>query len=174
MMIKNEILQQWAEDYIIGGKAMVVFHNDQTKVSKRFVVYAHYGDDWAAKVAAQQKDRSKIKYFKVFSLDTGPKKEFVGNIPLDHIFINAKKNNCPTELSRQFAFVWNHLKNRTLPTEYHILHMGSCSVCNRPLTDPDSILRGIGPICLSRIGDYLKSTACPKDSQSEAPSSLSL
>ena len=158
-MIKNELLQEWAEHYILGGNAMVVFlsdaKDDKPQVSKRFRVVADYGDDWRAK---SEKDRSKIIYWKVFSLDTSPKKEFVGKILPSHIFENHTKfiggSSQPTELSRNFAFVWNHIKNRTLPKEYHILHLGSCSVCSRPLTDPESIRKGIGPICEARIGQF--------------------
>ncbi len=159
-MLKNEIVQKWAKDYILGGKAMINFYNEQTKVSKKFTVYADYGltkdstfqQNAAAERARKTHDRSKILGFKVFSTEGHPKKEYVGYIRLDGIFSNVIRNNTPTELSRQFAFVWNHLQNLTLPAEYHILHMGSCSVCSRPLTDTDSILRGIGPICLKRMG----------------------
>lgn len=30
--------------------------------------------------------------------------------------------------------------------------IGRCSICNRTLTDPESIALGIGPICLARVG----------------------
>jgi len=32
------------------------------------------------------------------------------------------------------------------------LRLGRCGVCNRTLTDRDSILRGIGPICAAKLG----------------------
>jgi len=32
------------------------------------------------------------------------------------------------------------------------LKLGRCGVCNRTLTDRDSILRGIGPICAAKLG----------------------
>jgi hypothetical protein len=32
-----------------------------------------------------------------------------------------------------------------------------CCLCGRPLVDPDSIERGIGPICLDKVGDYAES-----------------
>jgi len=29
--------------------------------------------------------------------------------------------------------------------------MAQCAICNRPLSDPESIKRGIGPICLGKV-----------------------
>ena len=34
----------------------------------------------------------------------------------------------------------------------HGLETGNCSCCNRLLTDPESVRKGIGPICESRFG----------------------
>ena len=33
-----------------------------------------------------------------------------------------------------------------------VWHDGSCSVCGRPLTTPESVGLGIGPVCLERVG----------------------
>lgn len=30
--------------------------------------------------------------------------------------------------------------------------LGECSICGRTLTDPDSIARGIGPVCAGKVG----------------------
>ena len=38
-----------------------------------------------------------------------------------------------------------------LPDGYSILHEGRCGRCARPLTDPESIKRGLGPECASKI-----------------------
>jgi hypothetical protein len=37
-----------------------------------------------------------------------------------------------------------------LPEGYNIQHVGRCGVCGRPLTTPESIESGIGPICAGR------------------------
>lgn len=44
--------------------------------------------------------------------------------------------------------VWN---NETLPPGYDIRHEGKCGCCGRKLTTPESLDRGIGPECWSRI-----------------------
>lgn len=43
--------------------------------------------------------------------------------------------------------VW---EEKALPDGYDIKHIGRCGVCGRPLTTPESIESGIGPICAGR------------------------
>lgn len=38
-----------------------------------------------------------------------------------------------------------------MPAGLELWHFGHCGLCHRPLTDPDSIERGIGPVCWKRI-----------------------
>ena len=40
---------------------------------------------------------------------------------------------------------------RPLAEGYKISHIGKCGVCGRPLTTPESIECGIGPICLEKL-----------------------
>lgn len=44
------------------------------------------------------------------------------------------------------------LRKDQLPSKALVFHEGSCGICGRPLTDPTSIQRGIGPDCWSKIG----------------------
>lgn len=39
-----------------------------------------------------------------------------------------------------------------LPDGYSIQHSGKCCCCGKTLTEPTSILNGIGPICASKAG----------------------
>jgi len=34
-----------------------------------------------------------------------------------------------------------------IPPQVHLYHLGRCGKCGRPLTDPASMERGIGPYC---------------------------
>jgi len=47
------------------------------------------------------------------------------------------------------AFKWwlKHLADE----QVEIWHVGKCGMCNRPLTDPISIARGIGPECAQKL-----------------------
>lgn len=47
------------------------------------------------------------------------------------------------------AIIWG---GHQLPEGYSIRHEGRCGCCGRTLTTPDSLTRGIGPECASRLG----------------------
>lgn len=40
------------------------------------------------------------------------------------------------------------LENLPLPDGYSIKHVGKCGKCGKKLTDPESIDRGLGPVCV--------------------------
>jgi len=43
-------------------------------------------------------------------------------------------------------------KSKSLPTGYAIQHQGKCCCCGKPLTTPESVTAGIGPICAEKNG----------------------
>lgn len=42
-------------------------------------------------------------------------------------------------------------KFELLDTKVELMHMGNCLCCNRPLTDANSIIRGLGPVCAKLV-----------------------
>lgn len=44
------------------------------------------------------------------------------------------------------------VSGKMIPSGYHIQHAGKCGRCNRRLTEPKSIERGIGPECWGLVG----------------------
>jgi hypothetical protein len=48
--------------------------------------------------------------------------------------------------AKAFAWVWYHLDSQDI----EIWHSGECSRCGRELTDPESIARGLGPVCAEK------------------------
>lgn len=52
---------------------------------------------------------------------------------------------------RGFRYVFDHLRSKRLPPKAAIWHEGACGRCGRPLTDPESIARGIGPECIKKM-----------------------
>ena len=46
--------------------------------------------------------------------------------------------------------------NRTLPRPMLMYHHGKCGCCGRSLDDEESILRGFGPVCWSRLSESHK------------------
>jgi Family of unknown function (DUF6011) len=52
------------------------------------------------------------------------------------------------------AFAWffdRVFLQGVVPAELEIWHEGRCSRCHKPLTDPESIRRGLGPICAEKL-----------------------
>jgi len=47
-----------------------------------------------------------------------------------------------------FDWVWRHQNH--LPPQVEVWHIGRCGQCGRKLTDPESVERGIGPVCDGR------------------------
>ena len=50
------------------------------------------------------------------------------------------------------GLVWVLSRETCLPSRVHVVHNGKCGVCGRPLTDAESVSRGIGPTCIKKIG----------------------
>lgn len=52
-----------------------------------------------------------------------------------------------------FAFIWNAIEQgATFPSGVEFWHEGSCCMCGRKLTVPESIASGIGPECAAKGG----------------------
>ena len=68
----------------------------------------------------------------------------------NYVHWNKSKFNrdCPSEV----AFVWlmARLIKGDLPDCVKVFHHGYCGRCGHLLTEPDSIQRGLGPVCASK------------------------
>lgn len=49
------------------------------------------------------------------------------------------------------AIIWS-IANGEVIEDYGLMTDSRCTVCNRHLTDPESVTRGIGPLCWERLG----------------------
>jgi hypothetical protein len=52
---------------------------------------------------------------------------------------------------RAFNWLWGAVCEGVLPPQAEVRHEGTCGRCARPLTDPESIDRGFGPECWSKL-----------------------
>lgn len=137
--MNNRIPQQYAEKYLKGGKANVVFHNITTKQQKKFTIIAAHRD-------RNDKNSPVTGYFVYVTGEPG----WISRIDMaNQIFINPlyPKDHMRWELAANFNWVWKRVISRAVPDNIHILHLGRCSICGRELTDAQSLERGIGPIC---------------------------
>lgn len=71
-----------------------------------------------------------------------------------YIFGKAEKNDLPFDDKRVrgFRYAFEHLCQKRMPPKCEVWHEGQCGRCGRPLSDPDSIARGIGPECIKKMG----------------------
>ncbi len=52
---------------------------------------------------------------------------------------------------KAFNFFFKDLMRMHIHSKLKFYHLGICSKCGRPLTTPESVKIGIGPICLSKM-----------------------
>lgn len=57
-----------------------------------------------------------------------------------------------SQVVKGFEYFWRHICADHMPPHMDVFHSGNCGRCGRKLTTPDSVTRGIGPICLAEMG----------------------
>ncbi len=86
------------------------------------------------------------------SLMTGSDNEshysYMGVIRNGRFARTAKSKISESEVSyKAFSWFWQNMLDNQMPTTVECWHEGKCGKCNRKLTVPESIERGIGPEC---------------------------
>lgn len=71
----------------------------------------------------------------------------------DRAFSHGRKSKISESAPAAMAFHWFHANLQTgrLPAELQVWHEGRCGRCARKLTVPESVERGLGPECASRM-----------------------
>lgn len=74
---------------------------------------------------------------------------FLGTIFDGQTYRHSRKSNVTPEApsAKGWAWAWSYLVKEELPPGCDVWHEGRCGRCGRPLTVPESIASGIGPIC---------------------------
>lgn len=133
-MAKSGIIPlKHAERFILSGRAKFSFYNSKT--GNQFKYYV--------------KEKSE-EIFYVYSNIT---RQYLGYIKFRKFHMKEYKAIPTGELQalEVFKYVWNHITELTLPNCIQVMHTGQCGVCGRFLTDANSILTGIGPICSGKL-----------------------
>jgi len=132
--------------FIFGGRAIMTLESKRTG---RWFTY---------KLKRAKKDDDKSPFF--VSVLTGNDNEsaytYMGTIfnndgKLTFVLTKNSKIGKDALSYKAFNFFFNLLLVNRLHEEIDVYHRGICSVCNRSLTTPDSLKKGIGPICSSFI-----------------------
>jgi hypothetical protein len=53
--------------------------------------------------------------------------------------------------AQAFEWTWKHLAKGQLPEALEVWHEGRCGRCNRKLTVPESVEKGFGPECATKV-----------------------
>ena len=138
--------------WMYAGKCHVTFVN--TKINERFT----YLVSQAARREQDPPEQEPPHFIKVLvgqnnQDDYGVMGTVFHTDGIDKYVHNQKYSSLSNEAPSVKAFQWVlQVLNAGAPPEWlEIWHEGRCCVCGHLLTDPDSIARGIGPVCLGKM-----------------------
>jgi len=139
-----------SKDFILAGRAVFTVSGQRT----RFTFKVNRKD-------AQPGSRYQDPTYFVSVLTRGGGDEdraysYVGILrPVDGSIVFTKGSKIQPSAPAAKALVWTmkHVwAGKALPAPAAVYHEGRCGRCGRPLTDPESILRGFGPECAQVVG----------------------
>lgn len=128
--------------YIKAGNGTFTLHNVQTDVRYTF--------------SMRKPRENKNATVSFFSIKEGHGYRWCGTVGLKRMsYTIGRKHGVPKR---------NHVSHRTMswilkmihgelswPDHMHFYHEGTCGVCGKKLTNPESIRQGVGPICGTRV-----------------------
>jgi len=131
--------------YVLAGDAKV------TIVSKRT------GERFTYRVRAKEEIQGTLgasvpKSLHFVSVLTGPDNgedyRFLGTIFDGKVYVHGRKSNIGADApsAKAFQWAWANLEG-AMAERFELWHSGRCARCHRELTDPESIERGLGPVC---------------------------
>jgi hypothetical protein len=133
------------KDNLLGGNATLTLESEDT------------GKWFTYKIRTPKDGDSKGKVFWVSVLN-GPDNvhsySYIGSLinannGIRFQITNGSKCGSDALSFKAFNFLTNQIAKSKLNSKLHVYHMGHCARCGRPLTTPESIQIGIGPVCLS-------------------------
>lgn len=138
----GQLAPEFRRDYILGGNAVVTLVSKRT--GDRFTYRVRRAPGREGQPAGQP-----LPFF--VSVLTGPDNQrdykYLGTIFPDG-YRHGKKSQFTPEApsAKAWSWTWAHLDT----DQVEVWHEGQCSRCGRALTDPESIQRGLGPICAEK------------------------
>lgn len=138
--MKNVVTQN-IKEFIFGGNSEFTIINRINNKSIKYKIGAN--DNYTAWFVSISESNS-YTYAGYFKKDKGKLVYFKGN-----------KGACEKDHPAIKALYWVLANSDKLGEKIDIIHHEKCSVCGRPLTDEESVIRGIGPTCFKKIGGLL-------------------
>lgn len=136
-------------DFMFAGNAYFTIKNTET--TNRFTFRV---------VRFEDEEQGKIMHFVhvMTGSDNSSSYTFLGTIFDTSFFSHSKKSKILKQdvEYKAFLWLWNTLRKPTaqIPSNVEIWHEGVCGCCGRRLTVPESITRGLGPVCAERVNDF--------------------
>jgi hypothetical protein len=138
-----------ARQFILAGKATVTFKSLKTGEHLTFRVRS-------PKPSTSSRPSNVSHFVQLRTGGSGKSQfEYLGFLrTTDASYVHGNKSRYApgAKEERAFMFCFGHLKQGKLPPDCEVWHEGTCGRCARKLTDPESIARGIGPECASKVG----------------------
>lgn len=131
-----------AQRYVLGGHALFTVQNVNTGTRFTFKVRVN-----------EQKNTFFVKV--LTGSDNTADYAYLGHVFADkkQVFHHGRKSrigaDAPSAVYAAWLFRHLYAEQPNLRNAV-IFHHGTCGCCGRTLTDPESILRGIGPVCMQR------------------------
>jgi len=136
---RAQLIPEYRRDFVLGGNAKF------TVVSKTtFTRFTYHVKRRSTYTRREMREDKCEDMFTVHVL-TGADSTYthLGFIVPEGAFKHTYRMRPDAPSMIAFAWVWKHLES----DQFEFWHAGSCGRCGRELTDPESIQRGIGPIC---------------------------
>lgn len=128
-----------ALSYLLAGNAVATFRSHVTDV--------HY--TYRVRRATRAPGVSTGPSHFVSVLTAPEHYEYLGCIYGDRIYTHGRRSriDASAKSNLAFAWVWVRLLSGRVPETCDVYHEGRCGKCGRELTTPESIERGLGPVC---------------------------
>ena len=134
------------KNFIFAGNAIFTIESSQTGVWYTYKMKR-----------ADQKDENCKTFF--VAVLRGPDNissyTYLGTVFDGEKFVLTKKSRYKDDSTcvKAFKFFFNNIVKNFIDPRLNFYHMGICGRCGRALTVPDSIQRGIGPVCATMTGE---------------------
>jgi len=141
----DRIDDEYALEFLTAGKCECSIESKKTEVKFTYVINKNKDKENMFFINVDKGYLDFIYAGVIFLNNKNSKKEFEffqgksGNYTKDSISIKA------------LLYILNSLLNGRREIGVNIYNLGTCGRCGRPLTDPESIKRGLGPTCASRV-----------------------
>lgn len=142
--MEKELRQEDIKPFVLGGNATVTLQSGNTGNYFTYKIIRCKNDErlYFVKllIASDNEDDKSYRYIGAYYMDSG------------HFHITSDQYNKPelyrAPSVRAITYFFKHINK--IPENLHVYHEGYCGVCGKKLTTPESIERGIGPLCYKR------------------------